>query len=66
MQIQKNGYIILLAGLTVKKSQIHQHRQKNLDYDNISKDMRKGLRTCRQKSRSLDLFCLDLENKCNI
>jgi transcriptional regulator, tetR family len=40
--------------------------KKNLDYDNISKDMRKGLRTCRQKSRSLDLFCLDLENKCNI
>ena len=37
--------------------------KKNLDYSNIAKDMKKGLRLCRQKNKSLDLFCLDIENK---
>lgn len=37
----------------------------NLDYNYISKGIRKGLRICRQKSKSLDLFCLDLEVKSN-
>lgn len=37
--------------------------KKNLDYDYIAKDMRKGLKSCRQRNRSLDLFCSDIENK---
>ena len=37
----------------------------NLDYNYISKGIRKGLKICRQKSKSLDLFCLDLEGKSN-
>lgn len=37
--------------------------KKNLNYTYIAKDMRKGLKLCRQKSRSLDLFCSEIENK---
>lgn len=37
--------------------------KKNLDYAYIAKDMRKKLKQCRQKSRSLDLFCLEIEDK---
>lgn len=37
--------------------------KKTLNYSYIAKDMKKGLKLCRQKNRSLDLFCLDIENK---
>lgn len=37
--------------------------KKNLNYAAIGKEMRKGLRGCRQRNRSLDLFCVDVEAK---
>ena len=37
--------------------------KKNLNYIYIAKDMRKKLKQCRQKNRSLDLFCLEIEDK---
>lgn len=37
--------------------------KKNLNYVYIAKDMRKKLKLCRQKSRSLDLFCLEIEDR---
>ncbi|WP_235817121.1 TetR family transcriptional regulator [Bacteroides ndongoniae] len=46
-----------------KRSKYIDTDKKNLDYSNIAKDMKKGLRLCRQKNKSLDLFCLDIENK---
>lgn len=37
--------------------------KKNLDYAYIAKDIRRKLRQCRQANRSLDLFCIEIENK---
>ena len=37
--------------------------KKNLNYAYIAKDIRKNLKQCRQKNKSLDLFCLEIEDK---
>lgn len=37
--------------------------KKNLNYTAIGKDMKKGIRTCRLKNKSLDMFCLEIDEK---
>lgn len=46
-----------------KKNNYIDTDKKNLNYIYIAKDMRKKLKQCRQKNRSLDLFCLEIEDK---
>ena len=46
-----------------KKNNYIDTDKKNLNYVYIAKDMRKKLKQCRQKNRSLDLFCLEIEDK---
>lgn len=37
--------------------------KKNLNYTVIGKDMKKGIKTSRLKNKSLDMFCLEIEEK---
>ena len=37
--------------------------KKNLNYATIGKELKKGIKTCRLKNKSLDLFCLEIEEK---
>lgn len=55
-----------IIGKIDKNKKYIDTRKKNLNYEMISKDIRKGLNKCRSKNRSLDIFCLEIEEKINI
>lgn len=46
-----------------KKSTYIDTGKKNLNYTAIGKEMKKGLKVCRIRNKSLDLFCLEIEKR---
>ena len=36
--------------------------KKNLNYGSIGKNLKKGIKQCRMKNKSLDLFCIEMES----
>lgn len=57
----------LIGRLSKKeKSKYVDSNKKNLNYTEIGKGLKKkGIKVCRSKNKSLDLFCLDLEHHLN-
>lgn len=39
--------------------------KKNLNYENVSKNLRKNIKQCRIRNKSLDLFCIEIEEHVN-
>jgi hypothetical protein len=46
-----------------KKEMNELKRKEDLNYQAIAKELKKGLTTCRTKNRSLDLFCIEIQEK---
>lgn len=53
----------LIGKVGKKKNGYVDTDKKNLNYAAIGKELKKGLKDCRRKNKSLDLFCIELEDK---
>lgn len=53
----------LIGKVGKKKNSYVDTDKKNLNYAAIGKELKKGLKDCCRKNKSLDLFCIELEDK---